>query len=109
MVPSAFYSMWTNDTELTVMLVKTVQLVLNKMDPGDANHSNNESTSSYGTFMSVNNRLEIERIQDIEHHEIAHSITSSISSLNEDNRICYEDLDSYCQCIQCKDKYLKKR
>ena len=109
MVPSAFYSMWTNDTELTVMLVKTVQLVLNKIDPGDVNHPNNEINSSYGKFMSMHNRLKIESIQDIEHHKIAPSIRSSISSLNEDNLICYEDLDSNCQCIKCKDKHLKKR
>lgn len=109
MVPSAFYSMWTNDTELTVMLVKIVQLVLYKMDPGDAHNSNNESSSSYGTFMSVHNRLKIESIQDFEHHKTARSIRSSISSLNEDNVICYEDLDSNCQCTKCKNKYLKKR
>lgn len=109
MVPSAFYSMWTNDTELTVMLVKTVQLVLNKIDPGDVHPPNNEINSSYGKFLSMHNRLKIESIQDTEHHEIAPSIRSSISSLNEDNLICYEDLVSNCQCIKCKDKHLKKR
>ena len=113
MIPTAFYSLWVNDTELTVMMVKTVQLVLAKMDINQGDHHGSKITSNYGsiydTFLNVNQKTGMVEEKEIFELVDLESIKSSSSSLHDDNLFCNSEIKPNCKCLKCKEKMLQKR
>ena len=113
MIPTAFYSLWVNDTELTVMMVKTVQLVLAKMEVSKGDHQDSKITSNYGanyaTFLTVHQQAGMVEDEDIFELVDSDSIKSSTSSLHGDSLCCNGETKTNCKCLKCKDKMLQKR